>query len=622
MKKNLLFIVSILFSTVLVNAQVGVVTPELTTYRGAFAPAPVRQWIESWTNWDPQNTAYGTPNVIINPADSIITNTTWTSNNIYQLNGIIYVSNNATLTIEPGTVIRGNGGNSSLLVARGSKLMAEGTPCNPIVFTSNQLAGSRAPGGWGGLLLLGKAYHNLGTNNLIEGLSNTDPRNFHGGTDNTDNSGVLKYVRIEYSGFIFSANNEINGLTMGSVGNGTILDYIQVSYGDDDSYEWFGGAVNAKHLIAWAGKDDDFDTDNGFSGTVQYALGIKDPNISDQSQSEGFESDNSAQGIAGLLPKTSAKFYNVTQIGGFRCTSNAGVGVAPSTLFLHRRGARVRRNSDLKIVNSILMNNWRGLFADDAIVSGFATQPTTANYNEDSAVFRNNIIAGDFTTTWTGTTYNGTKSLAWENAATRTIGTNVNYANDSINTCSLLLDPWNANPALADFRPNTTGAGALVVDVTNLNAGCDISSIVEIDNNLFLANGIADFLVDVLENGGGASNGTITISIPKPSGWNITVPGLTLTGTPQSGSNTTSNVSGGTLNSNSSWNFYDDGINIIAVSKPGTVVPKSGFVQIGFTATRKGTTSGGTNQSLVVNLVGGSDVNASNNGAVVGLSAN
>jgi hypothetical protein len=629
MEKKILSFLSVMFTAILVNAQIGVATPEPTTYRGAFAPSPVRQWTESWTNFDPQNAVYGTPNVTVNAADSIITNTTWTSNNVYLLNGLIYVSNNATLTIEPGTVIRGVSGNASLIVTRGAKLIAEGTQCNPIVFTSNQAPGSRTPGAWGGVIILGKAKHNLGTNNLIEGLVNTDARNFHGGTDDADNSGILKYVRIEYSGFQLSANNEINGLTMGSVGNGTTIFAVQVSFNDDDAFEFFGGSVNAKYLVAYKNKDDDFDTDNGYSGTVQYALGIKDPNISDVSQSEGFESDNSSTGIAGQLPKTSAKFYNVTQIGGFRCASNADAsGVAPSTLFLHRRGARVRRNSDLKIVNSILMNNWRGLFADDAVVGANATQPVTVNYNEDSAVFRNNIIAGDFTTTWTGTTYNGTKSLAWENGATRAIGTNVVYGNDSVNTCSLLLDPWNANPALADFRPNTAGAGALVIDAANLSLGADIAPVVEIDNNLFNANESYDFLVDVLENGGGATNGAVSITIPKPSGWDIKVPGasagtfLTLNGTPQTGFSVNSNVSGGVTNTNGNWNFYDDGINIIAVSKPGFVLPKSGFVQIGFTATRKGSTSAGTNQSLVVNLSGGSDNSAANNGAVVGLSAN
>jgi hypothetical protein len=610
MEKKILSFLAVLFSAVLVNAQV-----EVTAYRGAFAPAPTRMWTESWTNWDPQNTAYGTPTVTV--SGSIAANTTWTSNNIYLLQGVVYVDSLVTLTIEPGTVIRGDNAvaNSSLLVRRGAKLNAEGTVCRPIVFTSSKAVGARAQGDWGGILLLGKAKHNLGINNLIEGLSAADPRNYHGGTDDNDNSGTLKYVRIEFGGFVFAPNNEINGLTMGSVGRGTTIDYVQNSFINDDAFEWFGGTVNCKHLVAYRCLDDDFDTDNGFSGTVQFALGVRDPAISDNptvSTSEGWESDNDAVGTnQALQPKTSASFYNVTQIGAFRCASNTnGSGVAPSASGF-RRGARLRRNTDLKIFNSILMNNRRGLLFDGALA--------LANVDQDSLVFRNNIIAADFTTSYTSPSGNGV-ALAYDDAATRTKATNTVYANDSINTCSLLTNAWDfLNP---DYRPNVAGAGAIVVDITNLSTGADIAPVVEIDNNLFNANQAADFLVDVLENGGGATNGIITITIPKPSGWNITVPGLTLTATPQSGTNTTSNVGGGTSNINGSWNFYDDGINVIATSKPGVVLPKSGFVQIGFTATRKGTTSGGTNQSLVVNLSGGSDNSAANNGAVVGLSAN
>lgn len=615
MKKQLLFILSALCTTTMITAQ------DITSYRGAFAPAPERQWTESWTNFDPQNAVYGAPTVTIN--SDITVNTTWTANNVYLLDALVYVNSGVTLTIEPGTVIRGNGGNKSILVARGGKLIAEGTACKPIVFTSNQAAGSRTPGAWGGILLLGNAKHNLGSSNLIEGLPNTDPRNFHGGTNDDDNSGVLKYVRIEYSGFIFSTNNEINGLTMGSVGRNTLIDYVQVSFGDDDAFEWFGGSVNAKHLVAFKGKDDDFDTDNGFSGTVQYGLSIKDPNISDASQSEGFESDNSATGVNGLLPKTSAKFYNITQIGAFRCASNAAAsGTAPTALFLHRRGARVRRNSDLKIVNSILMNNWRGFFADNAIVSGQPTAPVTVNYAEDSAVFRNNIIAGDFTTTWTGGTYNGTKSLAYEDVNSRNIGTNLVYQNDSLNTCSVLLDAWNVNPSLADFRPNGAGDGAIVLDPTNLSVGADLTPIVQIDGGLFTANQASDFLVGVLENGGGSTNGVITVTIPKLSGWSITVPGITLTGVNQSGVNGTSNVGGGTPNNNGSWNFRDDGANIIATSKPGVIIAKSDFSQVGFVATRLGATSNGTNQNLGVFVGGGGDTTPGNNSALTGFSAN
>jgi hypothetical protein len=609
MKKQFFTLLSVLCTAMLVHAQ------DVTSYRGAFAPAPARMWTENWTNWDPNSTTYGAPTVTVSGA--ISTNTTWTNNNVYLIQGLVYVDGNATLTIEPGTVIRGDNAvsSSSLVVTRGAKLIAEGTQCNPIVFTSSKAPGSRAPGDWGGVILLGKAKHNLGTNILIEGTSAAEPRNYHGGTDDADNSGSLKYVRIEFGGFVFAPNNEINGLTMGSVGNGTQIDYVQTSFTNDDAFEWFGGAVNCKHLVSYRNLDDDFDTDNGFSGTVQYAIGVRDPAISDApavSTSEGFESDNEAGGTnQALQPKTSGRFYNVTQIGAFRCASNtAGTGVQPSAIGF-RRGARLRRNTDLKIVNSIFMNNWRGLFIDGALA--------LANTDEDSLVFRNNIIAGDFTSTWT-TPYNATKSLAAEDATTRTRLFNAAYGNDSLNTCSLLTNAWSfTNP---DYRPNTAGDGAVITNPALLSVGADLSPIVQIDNALFTANQATDFLVGALENGGGATNGVITVTIPKLSGWNITVPGITLTGVNQSGVNGSSNVGGGTPNNNGNWNFKDDGANIVATSKPGVIIAKNDFSQVGFTATRIGSTSNGTNQNLGVFISGGGDNTTANNTAVTIFSAN
>ncbi len=612
MKKKLLSILPVLFVAILVNAQ------DVTSYRGAFAPSPVRQWTEDWTNFNPQNTIYPATNVTV--SGIITTNTTWTSNNVYLLQGIVYVDSLVTLTIEPGTVIRGTTGtNASLCVQRGAKLIAEGTPCKPIVFTSNQTAGSRANGNWGGLILLGRARHNLGVQNLIEGTLATELRNYHGGTDDSDNSGVLKYVRLEYGGFIIGVNNEINGLTMGSVGNGTTIDYVQVSNNNDDGFEWFGGSVNCKHLITYRCLDDDLDTDNGYSGTVQYVLSVRDPALSDISDSEGFESDNDNPGTGqARYPKTSAKFYNVTQIGAFRCATNtAASGVTPTGInsIYWKKGARLRRNTDLKVYNSILMNNWYGLQFDGALAQ--------ANVDQDSLVFRNNIIAADFTTTWSGATYGGTKSLAAFDAATRSRLNNITYGNDSLNTCDLLVNPWgdvNSGTYNPDFRPNTAGAGALVTDPTNLSTGADLFTFIDIDNTLFTPSQSFDFIVNAAENGGGATNGIITVTIAKPSGWNITVPGLTLSGVNQSGTNGTSNVFGGSPNNNGDWFFREDANNVYATSKPGVIISKSGLSSVGFVAARKATTSTGTNQNLGVSLSGGGDKSDANNGAVLGFS--
>ncbi len=591
MKKKFSSLLSVLLlATVLVNAQ------DPTTYRGAFDPSQA-QWTDNWTNWDPQNSFYGATTV---NKSGIIGTETWTKNNVYRLDGPVYVDSLATLTIEAGTVIRGNDliANSSLIVTRGAQVIANGTPCNPIVFTSNKSIGTRAPGDWGGIIILGRGIHNLGTNILIEGLPNTNPDNFHGGTIANDNSGSLKYVRIEYGGFVFAANNEINGLTLGSVGSGTTIDYVQTSFVNDDAFEWFGGSVNCKHLVAYRNIDDDLDTDNGYNGLVQYALIVKDPALSDISNSEGFESDNNAAGST-ATPKTKARFFNVTQIGGFRCSSNAGPVVQPSSINF-RRGARLRRNTELQIHNSIFIGNWRGLLVDAVTLATNQLQ------------FRNNIIAMDFTTTWTGS-YAGL-ALAGEDAPTTAFLNAAANTNSILTTpCDVLVNAWDfLNP---DYRPNAAGSGGAI-------AGTDLSPLIEIDNALFTANQATDFLADVLENGIGNSNGTITVTIPKLSGWNITVPGLTLNNVFQSGSNTTSNVNGGTPNTNGDWNFRDDGTNIVAQSKVGITLPQFGFVQLGFTATRKGTTPNGTNQSLAVNISGGGDNAAANNGAVNTLSAN
>ena len=140
------------------------------------------------------------------------------------------------------------------------------------------------------------------------------PRTKHGGSNDSDNSGIISYVRVEFAGYPFERDKEINGITFGSVGSGTQVDHLQVSYCNDDSYEWFGGTVNAKYLVAYKGWDDEFDTDNGFSGKVQFGLSVRDSRIADTSQSNGFESDNCADGAA-VDPYTTATFSNITFIG-------------------------------------------------------------------------------------------------------------------------------------------------------------------------------------------------------------------------------------------------------------------------------------------------------------------
>lgn len=374
---------------------------EQVSYQGAFAPAPAAMWTDNWTNWDPKNTEYadalpstaGVSNVV-NVSTDITYNTTWYTGKTYKITGLIYVRNNATLTIQPGVVVKGvySSSGTALVITKGSKLNAIGTVTSPIVFTSAKtVAEGRAPADWGGIVLLGKAGFNLngGVNN-IEGITASVNTEYGGGTtpDDNDNSGVLKYVRIEFGGFVFSPNNEINGLTFGAVGRGTTIDYVQVSYSGDDSFEWFGGSVNNKHLVAYRGLDDDFDTDNGYKGISQFCLGIRDPQIADNpaiSTSEGFESDNNATGL--VTPgtdNTTCIFSNCTLFGpSYRATLAPALTVAVG----HERAARLRRSSQQKIFNSIFLdfkNNF--LFVDGSVC--------VANANNGSLKFKNNILAG------------------------------------------------------------------------------------------------------------------------------------------------------------------------------------------------------------------------------------
>ena len=338
---------------------------------------------------DPNPPTTGDPNVVAVTAD-ITTNTTWTADKIYTMNKIIYVTNNATLTIEPGTIIKGSkstAGSGSLVITRGSKLMAVGTADQPIVFTSAQPVGQRNAQDWGGVILLGKAPVNQGDNNQIEGISAGNANALYGGNDPADNSGTLKYVRIEFAGVPLTPDNEINGLTFGGVGSGTTIDYIEVYRSGDDSYEWFGGTVNCKHLMAIGGLDDDFDTDFGFSGKLQFCVGQRYPTIADVSGSNGFESDNDGSG-SNLTPKTLAVFSNMTMIGPL--AGNTATMSTKNVNANYQHGAQIRRNSSLSCLNSVFVGYVDGIYIDNTTVA--TAGATATNYTSGSLVFKNNIV--------------------------------------------------------------------------------------------------------------------------------------------------------------------------------------------------------------------------------------
>jgi len=228
--------------------------------------------------------AYPTTSV----AQNITENTTWLTGNIYILEGRITVVSGVTLTIEPGVIVKGREGSeanaTALMIARGGKLMAEGTAASPIIFTSvvdGILPGEIAspnleptvPGLWGGLLVLGKAPISADADAMqIEGIPPSDLNGLFGGTDAADNSGTLKYLSIRHGGANIGEGNEINGLTLGGVGSGTVIENIEIVSNDDDGIEWFGGTVNVKNVIVWNTKDDAIDTDMSWSGTLDNCI--------------------------------------------------------------------------------------------------------------------------------------------------------------------------------------------------------------------------------------------------------------------------------------------------------------------------------------------------------------
>ncbi|RDB05264.1 Ig-like domain repeat protein [Runella aurantiaca] len=305
---------------------------------------------------------------IVDVSGTLEGNISWTKGNIYRLKGFVRVGEDAkidgtptktgTLTIEAGTVIIGErSSKATLIIQRGSKIIANGTADAPIVFTSERAIGEREAGDWGGLVICGKGLNNLTTGG-VKGVAELEGQYgaFHGGTDNADNSGSLKYVRVEYAGIPINPNQEVNSFTFGSVGSGTTMEYLQASYGGDDSFEWFGGAVNGKYLIAYRGLDDDFDIDNGFSGNLQYGIGLRGAAVADQSGSNGFEIDNDGSGTANT-PVTSATLSNFSLIGP-KLDNTTAISVQ------YQNGMHLRRNAQVKIHNTVVTGFPNGVFID------------------------------------------------------------------------------------------------------------------------------------------------------------------------------------------------------------------------------------------------------------------
>ena len=360
-------------------------------------------------------------------------NTTLKSGSQWVLKGYVYVPDGITLNIESGVTVKSDvAEKGALCIERGGKIYAEGTESSPIVFTSGRPEAERAPGDWGGIIILGKATTNKVDPTIEGGIGRT-----YGGTDDNDNSGILRYVRVEYAGIAAFPNSEINGFTFAGVGRGTIVDYCESYYANDDAFEFFGGTVNCSHLIAVGTADDDYDFDFGYSGTIQYAISKRDPAFVDGVDAgNGIECDNDGTGSA-ATPITKPNLINFTLIGPNDPTAKPN----------HNLAMRWRRNTNFLVSNSIFYGYMKGGFSieSDGTAQSFIDGTSKMTNNWISSYDTTNLVKSGSTllpksamaakTILSGTILNTGKNKPFDDKF-QTLGTGT------------LVDPsWGAIPA-------------------------------------------------------------------------------------------------------------------------------------------------------------------------------
>jgi hypothetical protein len=352
----------------------------------------------------------------------------------YLVKGTYIIPSGVTVTVQPGAIVKGDKATKGLiLVQPGGRLVANGTAAEPIVFTSSQNVGERDRGDWAGIVMLGNAFVNQTARPAIEGVT---PEQRYGSvapdanpsTNASDNSGTLRYVRIEYAGIELTPNNETNSLTMGGLGNGTVMEYVQVSFGGDDGFEWFGGTVNGKWLVSHSTWDDDFDTDFGWGGNVQFGLVVRNPFFADQSGSNAFESDNQANGnpINGICDGTTntgctrGVFSNITVLGPRDIQSR---GISGN----YQNAIHIRRRTAMSLFNSFISGYRIGVRLDD--------QGTLDNLTSGAGKHANNVLAVP------GTTLIGTSTTAADAA----FATGLTIAPDPAGNATAISNYWTTN---------------------------------------------------------------------------------------------------------------------------------------------------------------------------------
>jgi hypothetical protein len=312
-------------------------------------------------------------------------NTVVPAGSTWTLKGYVYVPDGITLTIGEGATIKSDlAEKGALCIERGGKIFANGTAEKPIVFTSGRPDTEKAPGDWGGIIILGKATTNKTEPTIEGGVGRA-----YGGNDDNDNSGILKYVRVEYAGIAAFPNSEINAFTFAGVGRGTTVEYCQSYYANDDAFEFFGGTVNCKYLIAVGTSDDDYDFDFGYTGTIQYAISKRDPSFVDGADAgNGIECDNDATGSS-ATPITKPNLLNFTLMG-----PNSS-----SSLSNHNLAMRWRRNTNFSVQNSIFYGYMKGGFSieSDGTAQSFISGSSIMSTSYISSYDTTNLVKSNST---------------------------------------------------------------------------------------------------------------------------------------------------------------------------------------------------------------------------------
>lgn len=403
----------------------------------------------------------GTP--IVEVTADITTNTTWTRDNLYRLNGFIHVQNGATLTIQAGTRIVGDFETlgSSLFILRGARIVANGTAAEPIVLTSSREPGQREAGDWGGLVIVGNGVVNRTAPVILEGTgtnAENPPVDYAGGNDNSDNSGTLRYVRVEFAGHQTATDAELNSFTFAAVGSGTTLEFLQSLNGLDDSFEFFGGAANLKNLVSYNSGDDHFDMSEGFVGRIQFAIAYQTRTVIPRSGAGNVSSDPQGienDGCAGAnctngqnsLPLNVPMVANATLVGPPSTVTNSSGNV----------GMMLRRGTGGFYVNNVVARWGRaGISLRD--------QATLDRVTEGNLVLRNILVAESpvLFQAASGSTVQGTvdgtaNALALETATTATSLFAALPAGEPANAAALDFTPAQGSAAASGGLETFTG---------------------------------------------------------------------------------------------------------------------------------------------------------------------